>query len=91
MLVGFKICVVFMTLRENWKSIISAEFSDRIISYPLCLLTVGFCTRCNFHTEAHSVEPEWKLGAGVCFCLVEWLLCFGPFAWPGGLLFLSFF
>lgn len=56
MSVGFGIDV-FMTLRENWKSMIAAEFSDQVTSYLLCLLTsVGFCTRCSFHAKAYSIS-----------------------------------
>lgn len=65
MSVGFEIyVVVFMTLRENWKSMIAAEFSDRVTSYLLCSLTgVGFCTRCNFHTKAYSISTV-RMGIG---------------------------
>lgn len=84
-LAGFNICVVFMTVRENWKCMLSAEFGDGVVSDLLCLLSRGgFCTRCNFHTRARSIQSHWKWGASVC--LVQWFLCFGEFPWAGGFL-----
>lgn len=63
---------------------LSAEFSDRVTSYLLCLLTsVGFCTRCNFHTKAYSIV---RMG------IRSWceLLYFRAFTWAGFFFYASF-